>query len=51
MLLGVKGEITESFGRIHRSNLVGMRILPLDLPLNFHPATIRASADVTPSAR
>ncbi|GGB32633.1 aconitate hydratase [Tistrella bauzanensis] len=29
MLLGVKAVITESFERIHRSNLVGMGILPL----------------------
>ncbi|MBI4668923.1 MAG: aconitate hydratase AcnA [Elusimicrobia bacterium] len=29
MLLGIKAAITESFERIHRSNLVGMGILPL----------------------
>ncbi len=29
MLLGVKAVITESFERIHRSNLVGMGVLPL----------------------
>ena len=29
-LLGVKAVITESFERIHRSNLVGMGILPLN---------------------
>jgi len=29
MLLGVKAVITESFERIHRSNLIGMGILPL----------------------
>src|ERR1700693_2456593 len=29
LLLGVKAVITESFERIHRSNLVGMGILPL----------------------
>src|SRR6202008_2369887 len=28
-LLGVKGVIAESFERIHRSNLVGMGVLPL----------------------
>jgi aconitate hydratase len=32
-LLGVKAVITESFERIHRSNLVGMGVLPL----NFMP--------------
>jgi aconitate hydratase len=30
MLLGVKAVITESFERIHRSNLVGMGVLPLN---------------------
>jgi aconitate hydratase len=29
MLLGVKEVITESFERIHRSNLIGMGVLPL----------------------
>ncbi len=29
MLLGVKAVITESFERIHRSNLIGMGVLPL----------------------
>lgn len=33
VLLGVKAVITESFERIHRSNLVGMGVLPL----NFMP--------------
>ena len=32
MLLGIKAVIVESFERIHRSNLVGMGILPLTLP-------------------
>ncbi|QVI27213.1 hypothetical protein MN2019_23830 [Mycolicibacterium neoaurum] len=31
-LLGVRAVIAESFERIHRSNLVGMGILPLQLP-------------------
>ena len=31
-LLGVKGVIAESFERIHRSNLIGMGVLPLQLP-------------------
>ncbi len=30
-LLGVRGVVTESFERIHRSNLVGMGVLPLQL--------------------
>ncbi len=31
-LLGVKAVITESFERIHRSNLIGMGVLPLQYP-------------------
>ena len=32
LLLGVKAVIAESFERIHRSNLVGMGVLPLEFP-------------------
>ncbi|OYO10475.1 aconitate hydratase [Enemella evansiae] len=31
-LLGIKAVITESFERIHRSNLIGMGVLPLQFP-------------------
>jgi aconitate hydratase len=31
-LLGIKAVIAESFERIHRSNLIGMGILPLEFP-------------------
>ncbi len=31
-LLGVKAVISESFERIHRSNLIGMGVLPLQFP-------------------
>ncbi|MCG2799898.1 MAG: aconitate hydratase, partial [Cellulomonas sp.] len=31
-LLGVRAVITESFERIHRSNLIGMGVLPLQYP-------------------
>jgi aconitate hydratase len=31
-LLGVRAVITESFERIHRSNLIGMGVLPLQFP-------------------
>ena len=31
-LLGVRAVITESFERIHRSNLIGMGVLPLEFP-------------------
>ncbi len=32
LLLGVRAVIAESFERIHRSNLIGMGVLPLQLP-------------------
>ena len=32
VLLGVKAVITESFERIHRSNLIGMGVVPLQFP-------------------
>ena len=38
-LLGVKAIIAESYERIHRSNLVGMGVLPLA----YQPGTSRAS--------
>ena len=31
-LLGVRAVITESFERIHRSNLIGMGVIPLQFP-------------------
>jgi aconitate hydratase len=34
-LLGVKAVLAESFERIHRSNLIGMGVLPLELPASF----------------
>ena len=42
-LLGVRAVLASSFERIHRSNLVGMGVLPLRLPANWHP-TRSASA-------
>lgn len=36
-LLGVKAVITESFERIHRSNLIGMGVLPLQFPEASRP--------------
>ena len=32
VLLGVKAVVAQSFERIHRSNLVGMGVLPLEFP-------------------
>ncbi len=42
-LLGVKAVIAESFERIHRTNLVGMGVLPLQ----FQPGENAASLDLT----
>jgi aconitate hydratase len=43
MLLGIRAAIAESFERIHRSNLVGMGILPLQ----FKPGQNRQSLGLT----
>jgi aconitate hydratase len=43
MLLGVKAVIAESFERIHRSNLVGMGVLPLQ----FKPGENRDTLKLT----
>ncbi|MCY1428361.1 Aconitate hydratase A [compost metagenome] len=39
-LLGVKAVIAESFERIHRSNLVGMGVLPLQFKLDQNRKTL-----------
>jgi len=39
-LLGVRAAMAESFERIHRSNLVGMGILPLQLKLGQNAETL-----------
>ena len=39
-LLGVRAVIAESFERIHRSNLVGMGVLPLEFADGQNPASI-----------
>ncbi|MBY0462418.1 MAG: aconitate hydratase AcnA [Alphaproteobacteria bacterium] len=39
-LLGVKAVIAESFERIHRSNLVGMGVLPLEFPKDVTRKTL-----------
>ncbi len=43
LLLGVKAVLAESFERIHRSNLVGMGVLPLQ----FRPGENRAALGLT----
>lgn len=40
LLLGVKMVIAESYERIHRSNLVGMGVLPLQFKPGENPATL-----------
>jgi len=40
LLLGVKAVIAESFERIHRSNLVGMGILPLQFMVKDNPQSL-----------
>jgi aconitate hydratase len=39
-LLGIRAVLAVSFERIHRSNLIGMGILPLRLPEGVHPKTL-----------
>jgi aconitate hydratase len=43
LLLGIRATLAESYERIHRSNLVGMGILPLQ----FKPGESRASLNLT----
>ncbi len=40
MLLGVKAVIAESFERIHRSNLIGMGVIPLQFPTGETAASL-----------
>ncbi len=40
-LLGVKAVIAESFERIHRSNLVGMGVLPLQFKLDQNRKSLK----------
>jgi aconitate hydratase len=39
-LLGVRAVIAESYERIHRSNLIGMGVLPLQFPKGENAATL-----------
>jgi aconitate hydratase len=45
LLLGVKAVIVESFERIHRSNLVGMGVLPLQFKDGTTRQTLRLNGD------
>ena len=44
-LLGVKAVIAESFERIHRSNLIGMGVLPLQFPAGSNAASLDLTGD------
>jgi aconitate hydratase len=46
-LLGVRAVIAESFERIHRSNLVGMGVLPLQFVDHFNRETLKLTGDET----
>jgi aconitate hydratase len=43
-LLGIRAVLAMSFERIHRSNLIGMGILPLRLPAGVGPHTLKLQA-------
>jgi len=45
--LGVRAVIAESFERIHRSNLAGMGVLPLQFLAGENPATYRLGGEET----
>ena len=45
MLLGIKAVVAETFERIHRSNLVGMGVLPLLFPLGVTRHTLELVGD------
>jgi aconitate hydratase len=47
LLLGVKAVIVESFERIHRSNLVGMGVLPLVFPEGMDRKRLGITGDET----
>jgi aconitate hydratase len=50
-LLGVKMAIAASFERIHRSNLVGMGVLPLQFPEGVNAQTLNLNGSETYSLR
>ncbi|HUH40034.1 MAG TPA: aconitate hydratase, partial [Castellaniella sp.] len=46
-LLGVKAVIAESYERIHRSNLIGMGVLPLQFPDGVNAASLGLTGEET----
>jgi aconitate hydratase len=47
LLLGVRAVIAESFERIHRSNLIGMGVLPLEFPAGTGRKSLAITGDET----
>jgi len=47
MLLGVRAVIAESYERIHRSNLIGMGVLPLQFPLDVSADSLGLDGEET----
>jgi aconitate hydratase A / 2-methylisocitrate dehydratase len=47
MMLGVRAVLAESYERIHRSNLIGMGVLPLEFRVGEGRATLGLSGDET----
>jgi aconitate hydratase len=45
--LGIKAVIVESFERIHRSNLIGMGVLPLQFPRGLSHEILGMTGDET----
>ena len=46
-LLGVKAVVAKSFERIHRSNLIGMGVLPLQFPTGMDDQTLGLTGEET----
>ncbi|MEU0937854.1 aconitate hydratase AcnA [Embleya sp. NPDC005971] len=46
-LLGVRAVIAESYERIHRSNLIGMGVIPLQFPVGHSAATLGLTGEET----
>ncbi len=46
-LLGIKAVVAESFERIHRSNLIGMGVMPLQFPAGVSRQSLRLTGDET----
>ncbi|MGE2725557.1 aconitate hydratase [Mycolicibacterium pulveris] len=47
LLLGVRAVIAESFERIHRSNLIGMGVLPLQFPAGENAESLQLTGEET----